>query len=98
VVLDRKGKVQVHEQPRGWMGNGARVRACEQTGLILEGKWNTATEGTCEMSSRPREIHEEKKDERSLDVRQIDVNTVMSALLLISVEGDVSSVLLESCS
>jgi hypothetical protein len=44
VVLDRKGKVQVHEQPRGWMGNGRGfVHVSKRTQSWK--KWNTATEG-----------------------------------------------------
>ena len=42
-----------------------------------DGREGEGREGTCEKSrraGRPREIHEERKDERSLDVRQIDVN------------------------
>jgi hypothetical protein len=82
VVLDQKGKVQVHEQPRGWMGNG---RGCVHVskrayGRELERK---GREGTCEKSrqaGRPREIHEERKDERRLDVRKIDVNNVNVAV------------------
>jgi hypothetical protein len=54
--------------------------------------------GQVRRAGRGRLTRKEKMKGRSLDVRQIDVNTVMSTLLLISVEGDVSSVLLESCS
>jgi hypothetical protein len=56
----------------GWgMGAGS----CMQT--------EEKVEGTCEKSrqaGRPREIHEERKDERSLDVRQVDVNNANVAV------------------
>jgi len=49
MVLDQKGKVQVHEQPRGWMGNGRGfVHVSKRThGREVERK---GREGTCEMS------------------------------------------------
>jgi hypothetical protein len=56
----------------------------------MEEKWNGREEGKINVRKAPREIHEQRKDDRKGSGWEMS----MSTLLLISVESDVSSVLL----